>query len=395
MTQKSVTIVLAQRTPTGALQGQFQSHSAPQLASYAIHDIVQKSHLNPDLIDEVVMGCVLPAGIGQAPARQAALAANLPRHVACMTVNKVCGSGLQSVMIADDQIKSGTSHIIIAGGMESMTNAPYLLPSVRKGWRMGHQQAIDHMQFDGLQDSFSGGTLMGVFAEKTAERYAITRSAQDEFAINSAKKAHQAQESGHFKAEITPVPVQAKSDGMLVLQDEPPSKVKFDKIPQLKPAFQKDGTITAASSSSIADGAAAVLVMAESTAEKHHLKPLARIVAHASHSREPEWFTLAPIGAIKKVLDKAHWSIKDVDLFEINEAFAVVTMAAMADLEIPADKVNIHGGACALGHPIGASGARILVTLVHALAAHNKKRGIAALCIGGGEGVAMAIERLD
>jgi len=391
MSTESIVIVSAKRTPLGAFQGIYQNMSSTQLGSVALKGALEAGCVEPDHIDEVLMGCVLPAGLGQAPARQAALGAGLLKQTACVTINKVCGSGLKSVMLAHDLIKAGSAEIILAGGMESMTNAPYLLPKAREGMRIGHQEVLDHMMLDGLQDAYSNRTPMGVFAEATAEKYGFTREDQDAFAIESGKRALKAMDSGAFKDEICPVEIAGRNETLEISQDEPPSKIKFDKIPTLKPAFKKDGTLTAANSSSISDGAAAVLLMTESRAKELGLKPLARIVAHAQYSREPEWFTLAPVGAIERVLEKAKWTQDQVDLFEINEAFAVVTMAAMKDLKLDHKKVNVHGGACALGHPIGASGARILVTLLHAL--KSKQKGIASLCIGGGEAVAMAVEK--
>lgn len=392
MSTESIVIVSAKRTPLGAFQGIYQNMSSTQLGSMALKSAMEAGCVEPDHIDEVLMGCVLPAGLGQAPARQAALGAGLLKQTACVTINKVCGSGLKSVMLAHDLIKAGSAEIILAGGMESMTNAPYLLPKAREGLRIGHQEVLDHMMLDGLQDAYSNRTPMGIFAEATAEKYGFTREDQDAFAIESGKRALKAMESGAFKDEICPVEIAGRNETIEISQDEPPSKIKFDKIPTLKPAFKKEGTLTAANSSSISDGAAAVLLMTETRAKELGLKPLARIVAHAQYSREPEWFTLAPVGAIECVLEKAQWTQDQVDLFEINEAFAVVTMAAMKDLKLDHQKVNVHGGACALGHPIGASGARILVTLLHAL--KSKQKGIASLCIGGGEAVAMAVEKL-
>ncbi len=392
MTQDTIVITSAKRTPIGAFQGVFKDFSAIQLGSTAIKAAFQESKLQPEEVSEVIMGCVLSAGLGQSPCRQALLGADLPYSTSATTLNKVCGSGLKSIMIAHDLLKSGSSSIIVAGGMENMTRAPYLLSKGRDGYRMGHAQIFDHMILDGLEDAYSSGTLMGVFAENTAEKYGFTRQDQDQYVIQTAENAFAAQKNDSFKAEIVPVPISTKTGTIEVNEDEAPSRVKIDKIPQLKSAFKKEGTVTAANSSSISDGAAACVLMTQSDAEKRGLKPLARIVAHACHSQAPEWFTTAPVGAIQKVLQKTGWSIAEVDLFEINEAFAVVTLAAIKELAIPREKVNVNGGACALGHPIGASGARVLVTLVHALVSRGLKKGIVSLCIGGGEGVAVAIE---
>lgn len=395
MSDDSIVIVAAKRVPTGSFQGVYQNVSSTELGSTAIKGVLEAAKISGEDVDEVLMGCVLPAGLGQAPARQAALHAGLPQKVACVTINKVCGSSLKTVMLAHDAIQAGSINIAIAGGMESMTNAPYLLPGARAGLRMGTHQILDHMMLDGLEDAFSGGTSMGVFAERTAEKYGFTREQQDAYAIETDKRALEAIAKGYFSQEIVPVLVSTKKETITVDQDEPPQKVNFEKIPLLKPSFKKDGTVTAANSSSISDGAAAVVVMKESEAKRRNLKPLARIIAHAQHSREPEWFTLAPSGAIEKVLKKAGWSKDEVDFYEINEAFAVVAMAVMKDLGLTHKNVNIHGGACALGHPIGASGAKLLTTLLYALKTHNKKKGVVSLCIGGGEAVAMAVERLE
>ncbi|MFZ5510698.1 MAG: acetyl-CoA C-acetyltransferase [Pseudomonadota bacterium] len=387
-----VVIVSAARTPMGGFQGDLASQAGPQLGAVAIKAAVERAGLKPEQIQEAYMGCVLPAGVGQAPARQAALGAGLPLSVACTTVSKVCGSGMKALMLAHDGLVAGTNDVVVAGGMESMTNAPYLLPKARAGLRLGHGQVLDHMFFDGLEDAYQKGRLMGTFAEDTAEKYGFTRQAQDDFAITSTKRAQQAIQDGSFAWEIAPVAVAGKKGEALVDKDEQPLKAQLDKIPTLKPAFRKDGTVTAANSSSISDGAAALVLMRQSTADKLGLKPLAKIVAHSSHAHEPGWFTTAPVGAIQKVLAKADWAPGSVDFYEINEAFAVVTMAAMKDLGLPHDKVNVHGGACALGHPIGASGARIVVTLLGALRKYGARRGVASLCIGGGEATAMAIE---
>lgn len=395
MSAESVVIVAAKRTPTGSFQGIYQEMSSTQLGAAALQGALKAAPISGEDVDEVIMGCVLPAGLGQAPARQAALQAGLPQKVACTTVNKVCGSGLKAVMFAHDLIQAGSINIALAGGMESMTHAPYLIPGARAGLRMGTHQILDHMMLDGLEDASSGGISMGIYAEKTAEKYGFSREQQDAYAIETDKRALTAIEKGYFKQEIVPVLVPHKKETLTVDQDETPQKIKLDKIPLLNPAFKKEGTITAANSSSISDGAAALVLMKESEAQKRHLKPLAKIVAHAQHSREPEWFTLAPSGAIEKVLQKAGWSKDEVDFYEINEAFAVVVMAVMKDLGLTHKNVNVHGGACALGHPLGATGAKLLTTLIYALKTHGKKKGVVSLCIGGGEAVAMAIERLD
>lgn len=395
MLEEPIVITMAKRIPTGSFQGIYLGTKAIELGVKAIAGVLEASQIKGEDIDEVIMGCVLPAGLGQAPARQAALHAGLPKTVGCVTINKVCGSGLKSVMFAHDLIKTGSINIAIAGGMESMTGAPYLIPGARSGLRMGHQQILDSMLLDGLEDSFSGGTSMGIFAENTAEKYGFTRQQQDDYTIESGKRALNAIEKGYFKEGIIPVTIKTKKEERLITDDEPPQKIKFDKIPELKPSFKKDGTLTAANSSSISDGAAAVLVMKESEARQRNLKPLAKIVAHAQNSLEPEWFTLAPTGAIKKVLKKAGWNKEDVDFYEINEAFAVVVMAVMKDLGLTHANVNVHGGACALGHPIGATGSILLTNLLYALKTHNKKRGIVSLCIGGGEAVALAVERYE
>jgi len=386
-----VIIAAAKRTPIGAFQGQFQPLTATQLGAAAIRAAVAEAKIDGKDVGEVIMGCVLPAGLGQAPARQASLGAGLPVSVPCTTVNKVCGSGLKAVMLAHDAIKSGSAEIVIAGGMESMTNAPYLLPKARNGMRMGHGQVIDHMFWDALQSPFDE-QMMGVFGEMCAEKYRFTREQQDAFAIASVERAMRAMSEGDFAAEITPVTVQDRKGESVFSTDEEPPRCKVDKIPGLRPAFKKDGTVTAANSSSISDGAAATVVMGAARALALGLKPLARIVAHATHAQEPEWFTTAPSAAIAKVVAKAGWKLQDVDLFEINEAFAAVTMAAMADNQLDHAKVNVNGGACALGHPVGASGARILVTLIHALRRRGGTRGVASICLGGGEAVAVAIE---
>jgi acetyl-CoA C-acetyltransferase len=393
MAADPVVVVSAARTPMGAFMGELKSLSAPELGAAAIRVAVERAGLKPDAIQEVIMGNVLPAGVGQAPARQAALGAGLPPATGCMTINKVCGSGMKAAMLAHDLIALGTHSIMIAGGMESMTNAPYLLPKARAGLRLGHGEVKDHMFLDGLEDAYDPGRLMGTFAEDCADKYRFSREAQDRYAITSLTRAQQAVRDGSFAREIVAVTTGGKA-GATVKTDEQPLKANPDKIPQLKPVFRKDGTVTPANSSSISDGAAAMVLMRLSDAEKRGVAPLARIVAFSAHSQEPQWFTTAPVGAIRKLFEKTGWTAKSTDLFEINEAFAVVAMAAMHDLELPHDKVNVHGGACALGHPLGASGARIMVTLLAALEKHGLKRGIASLCIGGGEATAIALERI-
>jgi acetyl-CoA C-acetyltransferase len=385
-------IVSAARTPMGAFQGELKGFAAPELGAAAIRAAVERAKIKPEDVQEAIMGCVLPAGLGQAPARQAALGAGLPLAVGCTTVNKMCGSGMKAAMFAHDLLIAGSSEIIVAGGMESMTNAPYLLPKARAGLRMGHGQVIDHMFYDGLEDAYEKGRLMGSFAEDCAQKYAFSRTAQDDFAIASLKRAQAANKDGSFAWEITPLAMKAGKDQKFVEFDEQPFKANLEKIPTLKPAFSREGTVTAANSSSISDGAAALVMMRRSTAEKRGLAPLAMVVGHSTHAQEPALFTTAPVAAIRKLLEKTGWTASQVDLYEINEAFAVVTMAAMKEHGLPHDKVNVHGGACALGHPIGASGARILVTLLGALRKRGLKRGVASLCIGGGEATAMAIE---
>ena len=392
MATDPIVIASIARTPIGAMQGQFAALSAAQLGTAAIKAALERSGLKPGDIEEAIMGCVLPAGMGQAPARQAALGAGLPKSTHCTTINKMCGSGMKAIMLAHDLLKAGTNRVMVAGGMESMTNAPYLLPKARGGYRYGHAQMYDHMALDGLEDAYEKGTAMGVYAERTAETYGFTRAAQDEFAVASLTRARKATEDGSFGLEITPIEIAVKAGTEKILRDETPFKSMIEKIPTLKPAFKKDGTVTAASSSSISDGAAAAVIMHESDCGKRGVKPIARIVGHASHARAPGEFTVAPVHAITALLDKTGWKAGDVDLWEINEAFAVVTMAAMKDHKLPHDKVNIHGGACALGHPIGASGARITATLLGALKKTGGRRGIATLCIGGGEAVALALE---
>lgn len=395
MQNDPLVIVSIARTPMGAFQGELAKVTSPELGAAAIKAAVQRAHLKPEDIDEVIMGCVLSAGLGQAPARQAALAAGLPNSTPCSTLNKVCGSGMKAIMLAHSLISANVNKIMIAGGMESMTHAPYLLPDARAGMRLGHGKVIDEMLHDGLEDAYDKGKSMGVFAEATADRYKFTRQAQDAFAIRSLERAQEAIKQGIFKTEITPVTVKDKKTEKVVDTDEGPMTKKAEKIPQLQPAFKADGTVTAANSSSISDGAAAVVIMRESEAKARGLRPLVKIVGLAQFSQEPAWFTTAPVGAIKKLLKDIHWTAEMVDLYEINEAFAVVTMAAMHDLNLPVDKVNVHGGACALGHPIGASGARIFVTLINALEHYHLQRGIAALCIGGGEATAIAVERIQ
>jgi len=397
MQNDPIVIVGAARTPMGGLQGDFKSLAASALGAVAIKSALERAGIGATDIDEVIMGNVLPAGQGQAPARQAALGAGLPVSVGCTTINKMCGSGMKAAMFAHDLLLAGSNQIMVAGGMESMTNAPYLLPKARAGLRLGHGEIKDHMFLDGLEDAYArdergNARLMGSFAEDTAAKFGFSREAQDAFAITSLQRAQVAIRSGAFAGEIAAVSVAGRSGDTLIAQDEQPLKANLEKIPQLKPVFRKDGTVTAANSSSISDGAAALVLMRLSAANKRGLTPRARIVAHATHAQEPAWFTTAPVGAIKTLLTKSGWDKNSVDLFEINEAFAVVTMAAMRDLELPHDKVNVHGGACALGHPIGASGARIIVTLLAALEKYGLKRGVAALCIGGGEATAMAIE---
>ena len=395
MNNNPIVIAGMARTPMGGFQGALREVSAPKLGSFAIRAALERSGLQTDDIDEVLMGCVLPAGMGQAPARQAALGAGIPNAVGCTTVNKMCGSGMKTTMLAHDALLAETNEIMIAGGMESMSNAPYILQKARSGQRLGHGEMSDHMFLDGLEDVYEKGTLMGVFAERTAKSYGFTREEQDEFAIRSLTRAKNAIEDGSFREEITQVSFHDRKGETVIEQDEQPLSANFEKIPKLRPAFEKGGTVTAANSSSISDGAAALVMMTESTAKKQGLTPLARILGHSSFAQSPEWFTTAPIGAIKKLLEKVGWAKHDVDLFEINEAFATVTMAAMKDLDLPAEKVNIHGGACALGHPVGASGTRILVTLIAALRKYQKTRGVASLCIGGGEATAMAVEVLS
>ena len=390
-----VVIVSVARTPMGGFQGELSGLTGPQLGAVAIKAAVERAGLSPEQVEEVILGCVLPAGVGQAPARQAALGAGLPLSAGCTTVNKVCGSGMKATMLAHDLLMAGTNAVMVSGGMESMSNAPYLLPKARGGYRLGHGQMLDHMFLDGLEDSYSKetkGRLMGTFAEDCASHFDFTRAAQDEFAVASTTRAQNAINGGAFTWEVAPVTVAGRKGDVVVDKDEQPLKAQLDKIGSLKPAFRKDGTVTAANSSSISDGAAALVLMRKSTADKLGLAPVATILGHATHAQEPAWFTTAPVGAMQKLLAKVGWGVEDVDLWEINEAFAVVTMAAMKEMKLPHDKVNVNGGACALGHPIGASGARILVTLIGALRARGLKRGVASLCIGGAEATAVAIE---
>ena len=395
MISDPVVIVGAARTPMGGLGGDFSTVSAPELGAAAIAEAINRAGIKAKDVDDVVMGVVLPAGQGQAPARQAAIGAGVPKDIGATTINKMCGSGMKATMFAHDNILAGSHDVMVAGGMESMSNAPYILPDARTGMRMGHGEVKDHMFLDGLEDAYESGKLMGAYAEATAQSYQFTRESQDAFAITSLERARKATEDGTFAKEIVPVTVKSRKGETVVEIDEQPGNAIPEKIPNLRPAFAKDGTVTAANSSSISDGAAALILMRQSEAEKRGLKPLAVILAHTTHAQEPEWFTTAPIGAIKKVLEKTGWDKDDVDFYEINEAFAVVTMAAMQDLGISHDKVNVHGGACSLGHPVGASGARIIVTLLNALEKYDKTKGVASLCIGGGEGTAIAIERVN
>ena len=390
----SIVIVGAARTPMGAFQGDFSSLAAHDLGGAAIKAAVQRAGISPELVTEVLFGNCLMAGQGQAPARQAAFKGGLPNSAGAVTLSKMCGSAMRAAMFAHDMLLAGSHEVLVAGGMESMTNAPYLLPKARGGYRIGHDRIFDHMMLDGLEDAYEPGRSMGTFGEDCAAKYSFTRDQQDNFATASVQRAQAAIKSGAFAAEITPVTVKGRGGEVTVSMDEGPGKVKLDKISTLKPAFKKDGTITAASSSSINDGAAALVLMKASTAAKLGCKPMARIVAHATHAQEPEWFATAPVGATQKALAKAGWAVGDVDLWEVNEAFAVVPMALMKELGVPHDKVNVNGGACALGHPIGASGARIMVTLMYALQARGLRKGLATLCIGGGEATAVALEML-
>ena len=389
-----IVIVGAARTPMGGFQGALKAVAAPALGSVAIAAACARASVAAADIDEVIMGCVLPAGLGQAPARQASLGAGLPEETGCTTVNKMCGSGMKAAMMAHDALSAGSSRVVVAGGFESMSNAPYLLDRARDGYRMGHGRILDHMFIDGLEDAYDKGRLMGTYAEDTAEKYQFTREAQDEFAMESLRRARRAIDDGSFAGEVAPVTVKSRKGEIVMDRDEQPHKADMNRIPKLTPAFREGGTVTAANSSSISDGAAALVMMRQSEAGRRGIQPLARIVGHASHAQAPAWFTTAPIGALNKLFEKINWRAADVDLFEINEAFAVVTMAAMRELDLAHDRVNVHGGACALGHPVGASGARILVTLLAALEKNDVRRGVATLCIGGGEAVAMAVERL-
>ena len=392
MNPDPVVIVSAARTPMGGFMGDFATLTSAQLGAAAIKAAVERASIRPEQVEEVIMGCVLPAGQGQAPARQAALGAGLPLGAGCTTINKMCGSGMKAAMFATDMLLAGNNDIMLAGGMESMSNAPYLLPKARGGYRMGHGQVMDHMFLDGLEDAYDKGRLMGTFAEDCAGKFQFTREQQDAFAIASTQRALAANKDGTFAWETAPVTVSGRKGDVVIDKDEQPFKAQLEKIPTLKPAFRKDGTVTAANSSSISDGAAALVMMRRSTADRLGLAPLAVVVGHSTHAQEPGWFTTAPVGALRKLFEKTGWTADKVDLFEINEAFAVVTMAAMKEHSLPHEKVNVHGGACALGHPIGASGARILVTLIGALRKTGGRRGVASLCIGGGEATAMAIE---
>lgn len=389
-----IVIAGAQRTPMAGFQGEFSSVTAPELGGVAVKAAIAGAKVDASDVDEIIMGCVLPAGMGQAPARQAGFAGGLGKEVPATTLNKMCGSGMKTVMMAHDQLKAGNGDVIIAGGMESMTNAPYLLDKMRNGARIGHAQVIDHMFLDGLEDAYDKGRLMGTFAEDCAEKYQFTREAQDEYALRSLQNALDAEEAGHFKNEISSVSVTSRKGSTDVVSDEQPRNARPEKIPQLKPAFKKDGTVTAANASSISDGAAALVLTRESVAKEKGMEIRAVILDHASHAQEPGWFSTAPIPATTKLLAKIGWDKSDVDLWEVNEAFAVVPMAFMREFGLERDQVNVHGGACALGHPVGASGARIIVTLLNALETYDKKRGVAAICIGGGEGTAIAIERV-
>ncbi len=391
---ESIVIVGAARTPMGAFQGDFSSLAAHDLGAAAIRAAVERAGVNPELVNEVIFGNCLMAGQGQAPARQAALKAGLPLSAGAVTMSKMCGSAMRAAMFANDMLAAGSAEVVVAGGMESMTNAPYLMLKGRGGYRIGHDRIFDHMMLDGLEDAYEPGRSMGTFGEDCAAKYSFTREQQDVFATTSVTRAQNATSSGGFAAEITPVTVKGRAGDKVISIDEGPGKIKLDKISSLKPAFKKDGTITAASSSSINDGAAALVMMRASTAAKLGLKPLARVVASAVHAQEPNWFATAPVGSVNKTLAKAGWSVKDVDLWEVNEAFAVVPMALMHDLNLSHDIVNVNGGACALGHPIGCSGARIMVTLLYALQARGLKKGVATLCIGGGEATAVALEML-
>ncbi len=395
MSKDDIVIVAAKRTAIGSFQGKLSNIPAPVLGAETIKDILKNTKISPDDIDETIIGCVLPAGMGQAPARQVSILSDIPNKVGATTINKMCGSGMKSTMIAYDSIKAGSNNIVISGGIENMSRAPYILPKVRDGLRMGHGKIQDHMFLDGLEDAYEPGKLMGSFAEDTAEYYQFTRDQQDNFSITSLERARKANKDGLFAEEIVPLKIINKKKEIIFKEDEQPFVSDISKIPNLRPAFKKDGTVTAANSSSISDGASSLLLMKQSDAEKRNLTPLAKIIGHSTNSHEPSWFTTAPIGAIKKLLEKINWASKEVDLYEINEAFAVVPMAAMRDLSISHDILNINGGACALGHPVGASGARIITTLIYAMKRNNLNKGIASLCIGGGEATAMAIEMIN
>ena len=395
MSDDKVVIVSAKRTAIGSFQGNFESLKATELGSRVIEENINDISINPKEVDETIMGCVLPAGLGQAPARQAAMGAGIPSESGATTINKMCGSGMKSIMFGYDSIKAQQNNIVVAGGLENMTNAPYILSKARKGFRMGHADVKDHMFLDGLEDAYEEGKLMGSFAEDTAEHYQFTREQQDNFAITSLQRAKKANEDGTFKSEIVPIKVLNRKNEIIINKDEQPFKSDITKIPTLRPAFRKNGTVTAANSSSISDGASSVILMLESEAQKRGIKPLARIIDHSTNSQEPKWFTTAPVGAIEKVLEKSGWKKTDVDLFEVNEAFAVVPMAVMKDIGISYDILNIYGGACALGHPVGASGTRIVTTLINALKKNNLKKGVASLCIGGGEATALTLEIIN
>lgn len=395
MKNDPIVIVSVARTPMGSFNGELKKMSGSELGSAAIRAAVERSGVEPEMVQEAVMGCVLPAGQGQAPARQAAVGGGLPLSTGCTTINKMCGSGMKAVMFANDMLLAETNEIMVAGGMESMTNAPYILPKARQGYRMGHNQVQDHMFIDGLEDAFEKGRLMGSYAEECADSYSFSRKDQDGFAIRSLERAKTANEDGSFAWEIIPVAIKAGKDQRFIEADEQPFKADIEKIPYLKPAFRKNGTVTAANSSSISDGAAAMVMMRLSKAALLGIKPLAKIIGHSTHSHEPGLFTTAPIGAIKNLFSKTGWSSNDADLYEVNEAFAVVTMAAMKEFKLGSDRVNVHGGACALGHPVGASGARIIVSLISALRKQGGQKGVASLCIGGGEATAMAIELIE
>ncbi len=395
MNKEAIVIVSASRTPMGSFQGSLAGLKATDLGTKVIQKNLKDTSIVSSEIDEVIMGCVLPAGLGQAPARQASIGANIPNTVGATTINKMCGSGMKAVMIGHDSILAGSNRIVVAGGLESMSNAPYVIEKVRQGLRMGHSSIKDHMFIDGLEDAYDKGKLMGSFAEDTAEHYQFTREEQDNFAIESLERAKKANKTGLFKSEIVPINIKNRKGEKIIENDEQPFKANIEKISTLKPAFRQNGTVTAANSSSISDGASSVILMTESEAEKRNIKPMAKIISHATNSHEPKWFTTAPIGAIKKVIENANLKITDIDLFEVNEAFAVVPMAVMKELNISHSILNINGGACALGHPVGASGARIITTLIYSLRKNNLSRGIASLCIGGGEATAMALELIN